>query len=176
MADYDYSSEGFYFITICCKDRENYFGKISAGKIILSDIGKKASEFWLEIPLHFNHVKLDAFVVMPNHIHGIIILKYPDTGTRHGVSPQSPDVMTTGSCHGMTQYRRKTNQFSKPIEGSVSVIINQYKATLKRWCNGNGYGSFQWQSRFWDNILTNFDDIERIREYIRLNPLKWNSE
>lgn len=102
LVDYDYGSEGYYFITICCKDRENYFGNISSGKMILSEIGKKASDFWLEIPSHFDHVKLDAFIIMPNHLHGIIILKYPDNGTRHGVSlHQTPNENLAGTYHGM---------------------------------------------------------------------------
>ena len=183
LADYDYSSEGYYFITICCKDRENYFGTISSGKMMLSEIGKKASDFWQEIPSHFYHVKLDAFIIMPNHIHGIIIIKYPGKGACHGMTPQqSPNENPAGTCHGMclrhgmTPNRNKINQFSKPIGGSVSVIINQYKASLKRWCNKNGYPLFQWQSRFYDNIITDWNSIDKIRNYIELNPRNWHGK
>lgn len=138
--------------------------------MILSEIGKKAFDFWLEIPAHFNHVKLDDFIIMPNHIHGILVLNYSD-GTRHGVSLQSiNNDDAAGSCHGMTRKQKNKNQFSRPVKNSVSVILNQYKSTLKRWCNKNGFSFFQWQSRFHDNILYGENSIERTREYIRLNP------
>src|SRR4030042_2172704 len=72
LSGYDYSQNGMYFITICAKDREEFFGKIENGKMILSDIGKIAEKFWQEIPLHFSFVILDEYIVMPNHTHGII--------------------------------------------------------------------------------------------------------
>jgi putative transposase len=177
LPDFDYSSAGYYFITICCRNRENYFSKIIDQKIILSEIGKKAYDFWLEIPAHFNHVKLDDFIIMPNHIHGILILNYSDAGTRHGVSLQTPNNHDmAGSCHGMTRKQKNKNRFSKPVKNSVSVIINQYKSTLKRWCNNNNYRYFQWQPRFYDNILINENSIERTRVYIRSNPKNWQSD
>ncbi len=86
LAGYDYSSAGIYFITICTRDRVSSFGKITDTKITLSEIGMIARQFWLEIPNHFKHVSLDDFVIMPNHLHGILILDYSIVGTRHGVS------------------------------------------------------------------------------------------
>jgi putative transposase len=74
LKDYDYSSGGAYFITICVKNRECLFGEIIEGKMNLSEIGEIAHNNWLNIPEHFNNVILDEFVVMPNHIHGILIL------------------------------------------------------------------------------------------------------
>ncbi len=175
LPDYDYSSAGYYFITICCRNRENCFGQISNCKMILSETGKKASEFWLEIPLHFKHVKLDEFIIMPNHIHGILFLNYSDTGTCHGMylQPANHQIME-GSCHRMTLNQMNINQFSRPVKNSVSVIINQYKSALKRWCNKNGFRSFQWQSRFHDHILFNENSLERVRKYIKLNPGNWH--
>ena len=67
LTNWDYSSEGTYFITICCKDRQSFLGRIDDNKMILSKIGLIASQYWTEIPKHFQHVKLDDFVVMPNH-------------------------------------------------------------------------------------------------------------
>ncbi|MBI5008202.1 MAG: hypothetical protein HZB98_00790, partial [Bacteroidia bacterium] len=113
LPGWDYSGEGVYFITICCYERESFFGRLIDDKIIFSEIGKMASGFWKEIPEHFNHVRLDEYVVMPNHIHGILILDYSligkyntmresPVGTRHGVSLRSYNINTEGSCHGMT--------------------------------------------------------------------------
>ena len=125
--------------------------------MILNELGTTASSFWKEIPEHFSHVYLDEYVVMPNHIHGILILDYADVGP----------------CHGMALQGNGINKFSKPVKNSVSVIVSQYKSTIKRWCNKNGYDSFQWQSRFYDKIIWNENSIDEVRNYIRLNPRNW---
>ena len=158
LKDWDYSSEGVYFLTICCRERQPFFGKIINNEMICSEIGSIASQYWLEIPQHFPHVRLDDFVIMPNHIHGILILDYLMVGTRHGVSLQH------------------ANQFSRPLKNSVSVIINQYKSSVKRWCTKNGFIHFTWQSRFYDQILHNEDSVARVRDYIFNNPKNWNSD
>ena len=72
LEGYDYSQDGMYFVTICTKDREEFFGKIEDGEMVLSKIGKIAEKFWKEIPKHFPFVILDEFVIMPNHVHLII--------------------------------------------------------------------------------------------------------
>ena len=177
LADHDYSSAGYYFITICCRNRDRFFGNISDGKMILSETGTKTLEFWLEIPLHFKFVKLDEFVFMPDHMHGILILHDAGPGTRHGLSPYSTDNYDDAvSCHGMTLAGKKINRFSKPVKNSVSVIINQYKASLKRWCNKNRLSSFCWQSRFYDRILSDEDSVERTRKDIRQNIHNWKND
>jgi putative transposase len=178
LSSWDYSFEGVYFTTICSKDRHSFFGEIKDNKVILSEIGLITSKYWLEIPYHFPHVKLDKFVVMPNHVHGILILDYSLVGTRHGVSLPSPSYNNVGPCHGMAlparlEYGQKINQFSKPVRNSVSVIINQFKSSVKRWCNKNGFNNFQWQSRFYDQILHNENSINIIRGYICNNPIDW---
>jgi putative transposase len=137
-----------------------------------------ASQFWLEIPQHFPHVIIDDFVIMPNHIHGILILDYSRAGTRHGVSLRANMDDTVGSCHGMTllhehKHNQNMNKFSKPVKNSISVIINQFKSSVKRWCNLNGFMQFHWQPRFYDQILWNEEAIDAIREYINNNPKNW---
>ena len=72
---WNYSENGYYFVTICAKNKIEYFGKIKNGKMILNEYGKIAKKYWIEIPKHFLDVKIDEFVIMPNHIHGIIIIK-----------------------------------------------------------------------------------------------------
>ena len=74
LREYDYASPSWYYITICTHNRECLFGEVNDGKIVLSQIGKTAQEYWLEIPNHFANTELDEFVIMPNHIHGIIII------------------------------------------------------------------------------------------------------
>ena len=172
LKNWDYSKDGIYSVTICCHNKQKFFGNICDGQISLSEIGEISSKYWLEIPQHFSHVKLDEFVVMPNHIHGILILDCSLVGTRHGVSLHSSIDDKVGSCHGMTLQ----SQFSRPIKNSVSVIINQYKSSVKRWCNKHGHCNFQWQSRFYDQILKNEIAIDNIREYIHNNPRNWKED
>jgi hypothetical protein len=192
LPEWDYSSEGTYFITICCKDRQSYFGKINDNEMILSKIGLIATQYWSDIPNHFSHVKLDDFVIMPNHIHGILILDYTLVGSCHGMTLQSHHNVDVGTRHGVSLPNEMStphgvslqmphqhsghniNQFSKPVKNSISVIINQYKSSIKRWCNKNGIKDFQWQSRFYDQVLHDQDSISNIREYIFNNPKNWS--
>ena len=122
--------------------------------MVLNDIGKIAYNNWNEIPRHFINVSLDEFVIMPNHLHGII------------------NIVET--CHGMSL--QKYNRFSKPISGSISMIVNHYKSAVKRWCNQNGFEYFQWQRNYYEHIIRNEYELNAIREYILNNPLNWNSD
>ena len=74
LAGYDYRNEGLYFVTICTKNKFHYFGEIENGNLLLNEIGLIAHNYWAEIPQHFDHVSLDEFVIMPDHIHGIICI------------------------------------------------------------------------------------------------------
>ena len=160
LSKWDYSSEGVYFITVCCCNRSLYLDSINnKNKVILSGIGQIAAQFWLEIPSHFPHIKIDKFVIMPNHVHGILFLDYSLTGKYERVAKN-------------IKYR-SINKFSNPVKNSISIIINQYKSSVKRWCNQNGYEYFQWQPRFYDQILRNEKSIDAIRQYINTNPRNW---
>ncbi len=170
LKGYNYSQEGKYFITICTKNRECFFGKIANGKMKLNNIGRIAVKYLQEIPNHFPHVEIGEFVVMPNHVHCILVVGSrvgtSPVGTRHVVSQQGRDI----TCDV------PTNQFSKPISGSVPVIIQQYKSSVKRWCNKNDHKYFQWQSRFYDHIIRDEQCYQTISNYIFNNPVKWNDD
>jgi REP element-mobilizing transposase RayT len=198
LKGYDYSQEGLYFITICCQDRICWFGKIDSvgtchddsvrarhgvpqhGVPQHSEIGKIAHEYWLDIPNHYPSVVLHEHIVMPNHVHGIIELT--SVGACHGMPPHGMPLQNDESvrtCHGMSPQSGmplRNNQFSKPIPNSISVIINQYKSSVKRWCNKNGHENFKWQSRFYDHIIRNEQSYQNISEYIINNPEKWKED
>lgn len=183
LKGYDYSQEGLYFITICVKDRECLFGKIENGEMILNELGNIADNFWMEIPKHYPQIELHEYVVMPNHLHGVIEIITTDNatggvvGTRHGVSLPDTTDNTVGTSHGMSlQHQSHDRKFGKPITGSISTIINQYKSSVKRWCNKNGHEYFQWQSRFHDHIIRSADDYLKISNYIVNNPAKWQED
>jgi len=146
LKGYDYSSPGAYYITTVTKNRKCYFGNVVNDKMILNEFGKIVNNFWKEIPKHFPYVILDEHIVMPNHVHGIIIL----------------DEFTEIS---------KTKEKRQPI----GVIINQFKRICTITIRMTDI-NFGWQPRFHDHIIRNEDDLNRIRQYIIDNPKNWNSD
>ncbi|MBI4226088.1 transposase [Candidatus Roizmanbacteria bacterium] len=155
LPNWDYSSSGWYYVTICTKNRICYFGDIFERKMQLSETGRCAKKFWKEIPYHFKDVKLDEYNILPDHIHGIIIIN-------HNVE----------TCHGMSLQ----NKFGKPKKNSLGIIINQFKSAVTRWCYKNGFINFSWQSRFYDHIVRDEQTLFKIRDYIRNNHLKWDDD
>ena len=155
---WDYSSCGAYYVTICTKNREPFFGKIVNGKMILSKIGEIAEKFWMEIPKHYPNLTLDEFIIMPDHVHGLVLID---------------DSFSVETCHGMSlQTRIRTyNKFSKPVSQSLSMIINHFRSGVKRWCNKNGFSDFAWQSLFHESIVRNEKHLNAVRKYIINNPL-----
>lgn len=159
---YDYRTPGWYFITICSKNRRPYFGEIRNGIMGLSFIGLVASRNWQDICLHFENVLLDEFIVMPDHIHGLIGLK-----TFNKFEHPNRNVFEYNKFTGKNKNQRMSE--ISPRSGSISSIIRSYKGSVTRWCNKNGYDSFSWQSRFYDHVVRDEDSLNRIREYIYLD-------
>lgn len=168
LQNWDYGWNAMYFVTICTQNRECYFGDVVDGEMQLSPIGQIAQKYCLEIPQHFSFVELDEFVVMPNHVHAIIIINKMDDG-RDGDLVETPNLgVSTKSTTTTT-----TNAASKKWKpGTLGVIINQYKRIV---CiNARKiHADFGWQSRYHDHIIRNDDSFQRIRNYICKNPKKW---
>jgi putative transposase len=203
LKGYDYSSEGLYYITICVYDRKCLFGKVENNEMIYNDCGKIANECWLQIPDHFRNVVLHEHIIMPNHVHGIIELKHADAkrnliadnvGTRHVVSLPDNSDLPVGPSHVMALQNNPEipnnpdhpenpshsmphhNQFSIPIPGSISVIIQQYKSSVTRIVNKDCVSYFRWQSRFYEHIIQNDQSYEQIADYIINNPKNWKDD
>ena len=164
LRSWDYSSPGWYFVTVCTKRMKPYFGKIDQVSSSLSELGQTVNQFWSEIPQHHKNIAIDEFIVMPNHIHGIIII----VETLHATSLQSMSQQTT-SLH-------PTRSSISPRKGSLGVIIRSFKSAVTRWARMNGHPNFAWQPRFYDHIIRNEDSLSRIRIYIQNNPLKWEND
>jgi putative transposase len=159
LPGWDYGRDGSYFITICTKRMRLFFGEVVDGKMNLSYIGVLADKFWHEIRHHSKNVDLGPFVVMPNHIHGILILEGNDAYTMGYMDGTKPGE------------RRRQNQG----RNTVSSIIGSYKSAVSKHAHLSGY-VFAWQSRFWDHIIRNDDAYTRIANYIINNPKKWHDD
>ncbi|MGN6494239.1 MAG: transposase [Agriterribacter sp.] len=175
LQNWDYRWNAPYFITICTENKEHYFGEIVNGKMILSNQGILADVFWYEIKTHATHVELDEFTVMPNHIHGILILNNPNDGTnvetRHALSlPQTPTPQPVSPPKTPGQQR-----FQNQGKNSLSSIVGSYKSAVTKHANRLQL-YFGWQSRFYENIIRDAEALERIRNYIRNNPSKWKED
>lgn len=156
LKGYNYSQNGYYFITINTKLKINYFGKIVNNGIKLSVLGHCALSCWKKIPKHFPFVKLDSFVIMPNHVHGIIIIEHPPVWTQDFASI------------------REGNKFG-PQSKNLASIVRGYKIGVTKFAKNNQI-EFQWHHRFYDEIIRNEQHLYNVREYIKNNPGNWKSE
>jgi REP element-mobilizing transposase RayT len=173
LRDYDYSLPGGYFVTICVQHRENVFGEIINEEMRLNEIGRIVQQCWQEIPNHFGNVELDAFVIMPNHIHGIIIINERDL--IHQIpnnKPNHPDVMNPDVMnHVPTEW-----QLMKNPRLTLGKIVRYFKARSSKFIHDAGYDKFKWQSRFYEHIIRDDKALSNIRDYIGGNVIKWASD
>jgi len=179
LQKWDYGWNGSYFITICTRGRQCFFGKIINRSMLLSAIGEIAEKFWFTIPDHFPFIKLDAFVVMPNHVHGIIIIdkkngeKNVGAGaveTRHCLVSTTPSPRSLASPKTIGQKR-----FQNPGKNNLSSIIGSYKSVVSKHAHKIN-AEFEWQERFYDHIIRDYRSFKNIRNYIKRNPENWNRD
>jgi len=163
---YDYTRNGAYFVTICTRKKIPSLGIIVDNKMILSDIGEMVKEFWLEVPIHSPNVSLDEFIIMPDHIHGIIIIK--------PIIESRSDFSTIGKS-GLVGSTIKNSGNKCWKSKSIGSILNQFKriCTLKTKLSGL---DLSWQPRYYDHVIRSDNELDRIREYIKDNPKKWTTD
>jgi REP element-mobilizing transposase RayT len=166
LPGYDYTQPGAYFVTLVTQNRLHLFGEIVDGEMRLNNLGQLACAQWLRLTRRFAAVELDEFVIMPNHLHGIIFL-HDRTGTGSG---NHMDESTNLAPRAPT-----TERFGVPIAGSIPTIIRSYKSSVtqrfQKICNTPG--AILWQRNYYEHIICNDDDLRRIRDYICNNPLRW---
>jgi putative transposase len=166
LKQYDYTQPGTYFITICTYARICFLGEIKDGKMLLNEYGKTVNTCWLEIPRHFPFVTPAPFVVMPNHIHGIIIISrrtdyaIPSVETRHAVSSDHIEA------------------YQKPVVGSLPTIVRSFKAAATKRLNklGNYLPVTIWQRNYYEHVIRHEKELSYVIEYIESNPSKWMSD
>jgi REP element-mobilizing transposase RayT len=170
---WNYAANGWYFVTICTRDSTHFFGEVITSQMEFSTIGEIAQQFWAEIPKHFNHTYIDAYVIMPNHVHGIIVIDRPHQVNRDrqpNVETLPPNVETL---HCNVSTRRQFMSDISPQAGSLGAIVRSYKSAVSRWSHQNGFEDFAWQDRFYDRIIRADGSLNCIRQYIVNNPTKW---
>jgi REP element-mobilizing transposase RayT len=166
LPGWDYTNPGYYFVTICIRDHQTLFGEIAEDLVRLSPLGEIARQFWRFIPDHFPNSSLDEFIIMPNHVHGIVILHPTIVETQHPVETQHAASLQDANLPDLHP--------SQPASGSLSALIRSYKSAVKKWANENNYPHFTWQPRFYDHIVRDEKSLQNIRAYIRNNPAQWH--
>jgi REP element-mobilizing transposase RayT len=154
--NHDYTAPGAYFVTICVQDRRPLFGRVVQGTMYLSALGAIAHHCWPAVTRHHKHVQLDTYIVMPNHVHVLLLLLAPPN----------------------KQSRPQRRQFARPVAGSISTLVGTYKAEVTRRARRAGLAppGKLWQRNFWDSIVRDQQGLDRVRRYIETNPQRWNAD
>jgi len=182
---WDYGWNGSYFITICTWEKERYFGEVLNGKMILSKTGIIADILWHQIPRYAKHVELGKYVVMPNHMHGILILNKPDFTNKQDNDLDNSQVETLHATSLRPENQQDTKELEElknefmssisPKSNSVGAIIRSYKSAVTKHANRLGL-EHAWQPRYHDHIIRNEDEFHRISNYIKINPENWKKD
>ncbi len=174
LQGYDYSSQGAYFVTICTKDKDHFFGEVENEKMILNELGKVAEKCWMEIPDHFPDVVLDEFVIMPNHVHGIFFL-FPSVETNNNFSQNHSSVETKD----FLSLQNERNCVKQPKHGTsrtIGSIVRGFKIGVTKYARQNSNIQNVWQANYHDRIVRNDIELNKFREYIINNPRDWEKD
>ena len=159
LPTHDYTSPGAYFLTICTAHRLCLFGSVRNQGVVLSKLGVLAEVLWRQAPSHAEGIDLDAFVVMPNHLHAIVVIPGDGRGT---------------ACRGPTEARPET--FSHPRKGSLATLVRSYKPAVTREA-GRILGIREvWQRGFYEHVVRGRMQLLRVRDYIENNPIRWATD
>jgi REP element-mobilizing transposase RayT len=184
LAGYEYSRPGAYFVTLCAQNRESWFGKIFKGAglqaayVELNQYGEMLRECWAELPEHYPNCQLDEFVVMPNHMHGIIIIVDSvgnGLNVGNGLKP-FPIINEMKRCHGLPEIIRGFKTFSSRrihCECRESFDCRERPECRERFETVPYDEKFRWQKSYYDRVIRHDGELKRIREYMRDNPIHW---
>ena len=176
LRGYDYSQKGAYFLTLCTHNRECLFGEITDGVMYLNLTGEIVHQCWLDIPNHFPHVQLDEFVIMPNHLHGIIWIVNSPPMTEKRISADKISV-ESNNCLG-AQNTRSLQPNTRPngTSRTIGSIVRGFKVGVTKWMRQNTSIQQTWQRNYWEHIIRKEYELQQIREYIQNNPRQWQQD
>jgi REP element-mobilizing transposase RayT len=152
LKEYDYADPGAYFVTICVSGKRFLFGRLVRGQVVLNEYGQAVQACWLGLPDHYLNMELDAFVVMPNHVHGIFII----TDVRAGLRPARK---------GAASKRPALPEIVRAFKAFCSRRINEMRGTR---------GARVWQRNYYEHVIRDEQSLNRVREYIVANPERWD--
>jgi REP element-mobilizing transposase RayT len=164
---FDYSQAGAYFVTICTQGRKCLFGEIANKEMALNNAGHMVAFVWGQLPVRFDHVDLDAFVVMPNHIHTIFMLQ-----RIHPISGRQVNQTHCGDESGVRPKGSLPGTVGRIVQAFKSITTHEYIIGVKQ----HGWPPFPgklWQKNYYEHIIRNENELNQIREYITNNPMKW---
>ena len=168
LSDYDYSKNGLYFITICTKNRECIFGEIKNHEMIISEIGQIVNNCWNDIPQHFSQASLHEFVIMPDHIHGIIEINL--VGANHYSPLTNHYSPSTNHYSPFNNSKRANNDLpQRGTSQTIGSIVRGFKIGVTK-----QIGFSPWQRNYYEHIIRSELEYLKIANYIIENPLKWN--
>jgi REP element-mobilizing transposase RayT len=150
LPGFDYSTPGAYFVTICVQGMQCRFGEVCKGNMVLSEVGKKARQCWLDLPNHYINCSLDEYVIMPNHVHGILHI------VGNGLKPFPTECQPNVKQHGLPEIIRGFKTFSSR---RINEITTEH--------------SFRWQKSYYERVIRDENELHLIRQYINDNPLSW---
>lgn len=187
LRGYDYTRVGAYYVTICTDDRSCIFGRIVNAASHLSPLGDIVDECWRAIPMHFPHVHVDVHIIMPNHVHGIVVIEgtggaYVGARDLAPLRDAPPDIQTdTPPDYDSIMVpadERSPNGRPRIIPGSLGAIIQGFKAGVSRNARKRGIAVPQtiWQRNYYDHIVRDAADHDRITKYIADNPANWERD
>ena len=175
LQGYDYAAAGAYVVTLVAHERAHVFGEVVDDVMVLNEMGRVAEGCWAAIPHHFAHVELDACIVMPNHVHGIVVLL--NEGSR--AAAEGIDGLSLGRSIAAPLPMPATNPSNaRRINvgaGSLGAVVRSYKAAVTRQVNGlrGEAGGPLWQRNYHDRIIRDERELTLFRKYIEDNPMQW---
>ncbi len=175
LPDYDYSIAGSFFVTICARDRAALFGSLQDQRFHANDLGRVVQSCWQAIPNHFPNVTLDEWVLMPNHLHGIVV-NWGDKGPtcRAPADPRSPGV----AFPPVVKEAEQPNRFGPLVPNSLGSVVRAFKAAATKTARESGAWSTGtiWQRGYHERLIRTARELEDRRNYIRENPLRWATD
>ncbi len=161
LRGYDYRRCGIYFVTVCTHQHTQLFGWIESGKMRLTDLGEVVEKEWLHTAKARKGIQLGEFVVMPNHVHGLVIV--------------TSEIDQSGSSADLTKYAQRSDTLQPR---SLGAIVGHFKAAVSRRARTLGIDCNKpiWQRNYYDHIVRNEKSLNEIRQYIMQNPARWEED